>query len=236
MKMNSLILCNDGSMLTTEGFDAETLAQMRAQAEQGDAEMMANLGLLYWQGESVEANPEEGLKWFHKAAEAGNANAQMMLGQLYGEGNGVEKDQAKAAEWTRKAAEQGQPFAAEQLAEMYSVGLGVEKNAEESTRWMLRAAELGDSDGMLSVGEWYLEGSHGLPKDVSKAVPLLQGAAEAGDVVALYHLGRLVAAKAPEVVEKSEEVKAALRELVEELQDEEAAAVLKAIEASSQAE
>ena len=48
---------------------AETFEETRAKAEQGDAEAQFNLGSCYDNGEGVEMNKTEAVKWFRKAAE-----------------------------------------------------------------------------------------------------------------------------------------------------------------------
>ena len=66
-----------------------------------------NLGWMYANGEGVEQDKEEAVKWYRKAAEQGNADAQNTLGVMYDKGEGVEQDKEEAVKWFRKAAEQG---------------------------------------------------------------------------------------------------------------------------------
>jgi TPR repeat protein len=76
-------------------------------AEQGDAVIQFNLGLLYSSGKGVQQNYEEAAKWFQKSAEQGYDKALYNLGLLYSNGNGVPKDYMQAYLCFKLAAEQG---------------------------------------------------------------------------------------------------------------------------------
>lgn len=76
-------------------------------AENGDAGAQFNLGAMYKNGEGVEQNYQEALKWYKKAAEQGYADAQIILGSMHYVGQGVEQDKVMAFEWWSKAARQG---------------------------------------------------------------------------------------------------------------------------------
>ena len=80
--------------------------EYKARAEKGDAEAQKDLSGLYFNGEGVEQNLAEALKWLRKAAEQNNAAAQYNLGVCYDKGQGVVKDLETAVRWFRKAADQ----------------------------------------------------------------------------------------------------------------------------------
>ncbi len=96
---------------------ADTISDYRKAAEQGDATAQANLGWCYENGEGVEKNMSEAVKWYRKAAEQGHKDAQCNLGVCYENGEGVEKDMTEAVKWYRKAAEQGNASA------LYNLGV-----------------------------------------------------------------------------------------------------------------
>ena len=65
------------------------------------------MGNLYKNGQGVEKNYAEAVKWFTMAAEKGNAQAQYELGQWYEFGrNPVEQSYTEALKWYQKAAAQ----------------------------------------------------------------------------------------------------------------------------------
>ena len=66
-----------------------------------------NLGVAYSNGEGVEQDYAEAVKWWRLAAEQGIADAQYNLGIAYYDGDGVEQDYVEAVKWWRLAAEQG---------------------------------------------------------------------------------------------------------------------------------
>ena len=76
-------------------------------AEQGYADAQFNLGLMYANGEGVEADTSKAVELFMKAAEQGNIDAQNNLAAMYFTGEGVARDVDKAIEWFEKAAKQG---------------------------------------------------------------------------------------------------------------------------------
>ena len=83
--------------------------------KQADAESLFNLGECYYNGEGVNKDAAEAVKWYREAAKQGNAVAQYRLGYFYLNGLGVNKDAAEAVKWYREAAEQGFKLAEEAL-------------------------------------------------------------------------------------------------------------------------
>ena len=65
---------------------------------------MFNLGLCYKNGDGVEKNLTEAVKWFRAAALAGESSAMFNLGRLHELGDGVEKDSAQAYAYYKVAA------------------------------------------------------------------------------------------------------------------------------------
>lgn len=157
-------------------------------AEQGNAEAQANLGVLYLQGDGVEANEAEAARLFRAAAESGNAQAQNNLGLLRVRGIGVEQDYEAAAHWFGLAVDQGLAEAMRNLSILHESGFGMPVD-EEAARALLgraRAVEVGNVaslieqlgvpfDDRLVMPDW------SLPMD-----PAENAAAEAGETVALY--------------------------------------------------
>ena len=104
-------------------------------AEQGDTSAQLDLVGMYFYGEGVPQDYEEGVKWLRKAAEQGDSEAQHELGFLYQVGRVVPKDYSEAVKWFRKAAEQGYRMSQLQLGVMYELGLGVRRDFIEAHKW-----------------------------------------------------------------------------------------------------
>ncbi len=62
---------------------------------------------MYYEGEGVNVDFEEAMRWFKLAAAQGNAEAQQRLGAMYAAGQGVEKDFEQAAHWYELAEKNG---------------------------------------------------------------------------------------------------------------------------------
>jgi TPR repeat protein len=82
-------------------------------ADQGDEDFKT--GIKYYNGDGVNKDYVEALKWFRKAADQGNSFAQYNIGAMYHEGQGVTKDRVAAIKWLRKAADQGHQKAKDAL-------------------------------------------------------------------------------------------------------------------------
>lgn len=80
---------------------------MKSFQEEGSADSLYMVGLMYDRGEGVKQDKKEAAQWFRKAAELGDVRAQYRLGQMYQFGYGVEQDNQEAVKWYRKAAGQG---------------------------------------------------------------------------------------------------------------------------------
>ena len=119
---------------------AETIAEWRARAEQGDAIAQYNLGVMYTKGEGVPRDNGEAVRWFRKAAQQGFSQAQYNLGVMYTKGEGVPRDDGEAVTWYRRAAVQGDAKAQFNLALMYDEGRGVPQDYVAAHKWFNLAA------------------------------------------------------------------------------------------------
>ena len=95
---------------------------------------------MYCDGQGVEQNAKEAVKWYRRAAVQGDANAQNSLGYMYDNGKGVLEDDKEAVKWFRKAAEQGFFGAQKNLGLMYFKGEGVPKDHVTAYAWWSIAA------------------------------------------------------------------------------------------------
>ena len=81
----------------------------RILAEQGNAWAQNWLGFMYGNGQGVDEDDSESVRWYRKAAKQGNAMGQYNLGLMYAKGEGVARDDAEAVRWFRKGAERAMP-------------------------------------------------------------------------------------------------------------------------------
>ena len=83
----------------------QTLDELRAEAEAGDAGAQWMLGSRYEMGMDVPQDGAEAIAWYLKAAEQNFPSALASLGEMYKRGRGVPQDIAEAAAWYCRAAE-----------------------------------------------------------------------------------------------------------------------------------
>lgn len=119
-------------------------------------------------------------------AEDGDPHAQYFLGKLYRDGGLLIPDDEQTEKWFRRAAENGLDCAEYALGKL----LQSEHRMEEAAHWYDRAAAQGNEYAEYRLAKLYLTGS-GVPKDVGRAVELLEASAEQGNPYADYLLGKL---------------------------------------------
>jgi TPR repeat protein len=84
--------------------EARAVAETKTKAEAGDATAQYNLGVMYDDGQGVEQDFKEAVKWYRLAADQGLANAQHNLGVMHATGQGVNPDYVVAYAWCDIAA------------------------------------------------------------------------------------------------------------------------------------
>lgn len=82
---------------------AQSAADFRAAAEQGDPQAQFQLGQCYEKGLGTEVDSAQAVLWYTKAADQGNADALYSLGLCYYYAIGVPEDLNKARALFRKA-------------------------------------------------------------------------------------------------------------------------------------
>jgi uncharacterized protein len=127
---------------------AEALPLCRPLAEQGNAKVQTNLGVMYEYGQGAAQDYAEAVKWYRKAADQGFTPAQSNLGLMYAQGLGVAQDYVEAVKRYRKAADQGLAPAQYNLGLMYAQGLGVAQDKSFAHMWLSLAA----AQGLLEAG------------------------------------------------------------------------------------
>ena len=84
-----------------------TFQDIKAMAEQGDAESQYMLAYCLQSGQVVAQDHGKALEWYTNAAMQGHMPSQHNLGVLYMTGKGVEQDYKEAYAWALLAAENG---------------------------------------------------------------------------------------------------------------------------------
>jgi len=122
------------------------MMKLRDRAEAGNPDAQYSLGCVYYDGDGVEQDYDEALKWYRLAAAQNHNSGLCDVGFCYRNGHGVEQDYAKALPYYQKAADQGCPTAAYWLAYAYEYGQGVQEDVEKARSWYRIALSRGDPD------------------------------------------------------------------------------------------
>ena len=129
------------------------LVKLKVKAEDGDANSQFQMGRVFAQGEDVNQNFREAVRWHTLAAQQGHAGAQTTLGTMHFWGRGVTRDVQRAAQWLMLAAERGSADAQYWLAVIY------ERNPTERLKWFQASAEHGSKIAQFRLAELYLTGA-----------------------------------------------------------------------------
>lgn len=165
-----------------EGIRLLTLSAM-----QGFDVAMYRLGKLYLQGEVVEKNVGEALRWFWKADAKDNPYAQYQLGKLYLKGEDVSANYATAQRMFEMSVRQGNAYAMYSLAKMHLQGTAKYGDIYYAVRLLSEAAKRGNQWAEYQLGKMYLYGQR-VDKDYELAVQLLTSSASKGNEYAQYIL------------------------------------------------
>ena len=141
-----------------EELTSREIADIRLRAEQGYPDAQFALGVMHWEGRSVEQDDGEAARWFRLAADQGEADGQTALGDAYWDGRGVPQDDREAVRWFRLAAEQGNAFSQTQLGIVYWEGRGAAQDDREAVQWFRQGAEGGNSVATSWLALAYSEG------------------------------------------------------------------------------
>lgn len=146
-------------------------------------------------GFSARKDPAEAVRIYGKGASLGNANAMVTLGSRLLNGDPAVRDEKRAIEWLKKAADLGMPTAYFVLGD-HEEGRG--KDAAGALKQYEKGVEKGQPDCMVRAAGLYLEG-RGTEKNETRALSLLEKAAQQGHIEANFRLGMLkLAAKQPD--------------------------------------
>lgn len=156
--------------------EEEVFANLKQQAETGDAQAQSDLGQMYEDGKVTPFNGVKAFEWFKKSADQGHASGQAGLGYMYARGDGVPKDAGKAVEWFKKSADQGHADGQAGLGWMYAM----RNDYPKALVWLQKSADQGHPKGQLWLGDMYADGD-GVPKDAARAVEWFQRSAAQGD-------------------------------------------------------
>ncbi|MDR2367757.1 MAG: sel1 repeat family protein [Deltaproteobacteria bacterium] len=135
-----------------------TLGELLDRADQGEAQAMFELGLIYSAGTMVDKDLGRGVEYFRRAFELGMEEPIYHLARAYGEGgDGLDRDLSEAFYWWRQAATWGKlEDAAEAyhwVGRAYAEGSIVVRDRTQAIFWLEKAVNSGQSEAKTLLDE-----------------------------------------------------------------------------------
>ena len=130
------------------------LMDLKSNADSGDVSAQFELSRRYLNGDGLEQNDDEALRWLRMAAEGGLPRAQAGLGWMYAAGRGVKKGETLSFSWYERSAVAGFPVAQWMLGRCYENGIGVAKDRELARQWYEKAAAQGNEKAKKRLQDW----------------------------------------------------------------------------------
>jgi TPR repeat protein len=161
-------------------------------AFKGDVLAEYYVGCAYQDGNGVDKDLAESLKWKKLAADGGLVRAQNAVGSMFYTGTGALQDYSASSKYFLLAAENGNASAQSSIGYLYSEGLGATKDINESIKWYRKAADQGFAEAQRNLGYAYENGMVG-STNYEEAAKLIRLAATQGDSEAQNNLGWLLA-------------------------------------------
>ena len=144
----------------------EAYRLLTAEAADGNALAMYDLGRIFSGGIGRDADPEQAQAWYAKALAAflaverqrPNRYAEYRIGKMYSAGIGAEQDYGTAAEWLTKSAEQNYAYAQYSLAKLFSEGKGVPQDHKTALHLYEQSATKGFPYAAWELGKLCRDG------------------------------------------------------------------------------
>ncbi|WP_176132858.1 tetratricopeptide repeat protein [Hymenobacter sp. CRA2] len=169
---------------------AAAVRWLRPAADAGHRLACHNLGVAYDNGYGVGKDLYQAFHYYSCATELGDVEAMQAVGSFYFRGEGVAQNYARARRWYRRSARHGRADAMCDLARCYQRGLGGLRNHRKAVYWLEAAVAAGSTRAHVNLGiEYVYEDCQNWPLVRHH----LELAAEAGEVHAMYLLGRWAA-------------------------------------------
>ncbi len=170
---------------------AETAHIMQVAAQAGMAEAQALYGQILLDGNGVEKDESEALRWFSEAAQQGHVMAMNMVGRCCEHGWGTQSDPSLAAQWYGAAAQRGLDWAMYNLATLHCLGKDVVIDRERAFALFSDAAALGHAKSVTMLGGFHEDGWV-VDRDMTRAAELYRQAAERGDFRGEFNHARML--------------------------------------------
>lgn len=193
-----------GLSLQAQTTPTDSLKQIVAKAEKGDARAQNQVAAWYYKGEHYKQDYQKAFAWWAKAAKQNNVDAIGNMGLCYQYGRGTEKDSVMALKLYLKSIESGNAGLLKQRMEYadrkdnfncilvalcYQNGKGTGKDLQKATQYWERAAQNNSADAQRELA-FILQRA----KKSDEATLWFKKAADNGDVPSAYQYGKMLLA------------------------------------------
>jgi hypothetical protein len=161
-------------------------SELRKSAQAGNADAQMELAKALWRTELPDKQAEA-IDWFARAAQMGSSEHRRIFGSLLCWEPGPFQDFDRGFALLNESAQMGNVSAQYAVAAELAVGEHVSRDPRSAAEWYARAADAGCAEAAYNLATMYIEGD-GVPVDKERALELLEGAASAGELLALRAL------------------------------------------------
>ena len=158
-----------------------------AAQQNGRADAMYELGLMYLNGLGVTKCASSAYKLFRSAGDQNHSGALFKLAEMQSNNEYGEVDTKLAFENCLKSAELGLPEAQFNVGVMFEEGIGTKQSFRDSIFWYKKATQSGDKYALNNLGDMFFNG-RGVPEDKYKAEYLFRIASNQGSSLADFNL------------------------------------------------
>ncbi len=137
------------------------------------------LGLMYMNGNGVEADSAKALEYFTIASDRGFPNAMYYIGQMYENGMEVDQDYEVAMDYYMQAADLDYAPALNQIGYLYFNGYGVDVDFSSAVYYQKLAALQGYAPAQVNLGFLY-ENGYGVERNLETALSYYELASKSG--------------------------------------------------------
>lgn len=167
-------------------------------ADHGAPEGFALIALLYDSDKSGVKDEKTAVEWLQKGVAIRDLNSMRILATRYRDGRGVPRDLKMAHTLFERAAKEDDFRSIYELGQLYERGLGVETDEKVARRWYEQLLSPRYRLRNVSYFELYVPLAGLMEKrptnvhDLAEAAGIFEDAANAGNVEAMYRLGRML--------------------------------------------
>jgi TPR repeat protein len=159
----------------------DKISSLVEKAKRGDTQAQLELADNYLDGEFVEQNKEEAMKWYTEAAKRGDCQAQLELAGIYEDREDTVENIKLSLYWYKKASDSGFAPAQYSLASLYEEGKIVTKDISHAIDLYKSAGSKDNIDSINRLAKIYEDGI-GVDANINIAIVYFKKSSDLGDV------------------------------------------------------